>query len=422
MGKYHNAYLKMVGTPEDIYKEMVQETINSVFDNTTQLRTIKEQSHPFTSTYTEYEAWINSVSDISVNTNKNIVDFIRVMFKDINHKLNHRGQKYLYTPDGESENIYLCYDKMNSLTQVPDFKAVRCNNHLTWLDKDGNIITEPCYIGEEISSTNNQVTKDVTMPNRRLVCMMQGNSNTSSIKLNQRFILSHKQAFKITEMNVYSQDDYVSEDVTLYTFYIEWSTLLESDNLALNLANYYTSNYTLQIDQSDLSIAPSSIGQLTATTTLNGSATTVPLTWTSSNSQVVTIDQNGNYTIVGLSGTTCTITCTITGNEQVTDSITMNVASTPSTMKALIIAPNTLESIKINTTKSIYFGVYLNGVIQSDVVTYVASGANSTCYTITNVSGGIDVKCIKVSSTPLTIVFTSGTLTKTMTIGLVGLL
>ena len=166
MGKYYSAYLKTTGSPNETYKELVQETISSQWFNTTQLRTIKEQSYPFSTTYTEYEAWINSVSDISVNTNKNIVGFIRIMFKDINHPLNHRGQKYLYAPDGESENIYLCYDKMNNLTQVPDFKCVRCNNHLTWLDVNGNIVKEPCYIGEEITSTNNQVTKDATIPNR----------------------------------------------------------------------------------------------------------------------------------------------------------------------------------------------------------------------------------------------------------------
>ena len=66
--------------------------------------------------------------------------------------------------------------------------------------------------------------------------------------------------------------------------------------------------------------------------------------------------------------------------------------------------------------------MYLNGVLQADVVTVAPSGASSTCYTITNVSGGIDVKCVKVSSVPLTLTFTSGALTKTMTINLVGLL
>jgi hypothetical protein len=204
--------------------------------------------------------------------------------------------------------------------------------------------------------------------------------------------------------------------------YIEWDSVLNTDNTELLLADYYTSNYTLQIDQSDLSLVPSSTGQLTATTTLNGTITTVPLTWTSSNSQIATIDENGNYTIVGLSGTTCTITCTIKGNEQITDSISISVASTPSIDKVLIVTPNSIESIKKNVTKSIYFGVYLNGVIQSDVVTYVASGASSAYYTITNVSGGIDVKCLNASTTPLTLTFTSGTLTKVMTISLVGLL
>lgn len=411
-------------TPNDYYREIMQKTLEWQFDNTTQLRLIKEQSYPFTINpiYTEYEVWINSVSDITSNTNKNIVDFIRVFYKDIDHTLNHRGQKYLYAPDGVNENIYLCYDKMNALTQVPDFKCVRCNNHLTWLDSNGNILKEPCYIGEEITSTNNQITKDVTVPNRRIVCMVQGNPNTSTIKLNQRFILSHKQAFKITEMNVYSQDDYVSEDVTLYTFYIEWCTLLDSDNLALNLADYYTSNYTLQIDQSDLSLQPLSSGQLTAQVMLNGNPTTVPLTWTSSNPLVVTIDANGNYNIVGASGTSCTITCTVQGNTNVTDSITISVASVPVSNKVLTVMPNVIDSIKVNTSRQIYYGVYINDVKQSDIVTITYTGATSDCYSVVNITDGIEIKCLKMTPTLLNVTFTSGTLTKTLQIKLSGLL
>ena len=423
MDFYKNYLSNMVTNPSNTYKELVQETITSQFDNTTQLRTIKEQSYPFSNVYTEYEAWVNSVSDISVNTNKNIVDFIRVFYKDINHTLNHRGQKYLYSPVDESENTYLCYDKMNALTQVPDFKCVRCNNHLTWLDANGNIVKEPCYIGEEISSTNNQITKDATVPNRRLVCMVQGNTNTSTIKLNQRFILSHKQAFKITEMNVYSQDDYNTEDVTLYTFYIEWNTVSkELDNLELNIADYYTSNYTLQIDQSDLSLAPSSIGSLSATVTLNGNPVTIPLTWTSSNSQIATIDENGNYTIKGASGTTCTITCTIEGNTQVADSINISVANIPIIDKVLTVMPSEVSSIKITSSKQIYYGVYINGVKQSDIVTVTYSGATSDCYSKVDVTDGVEIKCLKTSSTPLQITFTSGSLTKTMSIKLTGIL
>lgn len=422
MDFYKNYLYNMSETPRESYTNLVQESINSQWINTTQLRTIKEQSYPFTEVYTEYEAWVDSVSDISVNTNKNIVDFISIMFKDIDHKLNHRGQKYLYKTDGESENVYICYDKMNALSQVSDFKCVRCNNSLTWLATDGSILKEPCYIGEELTSTNNQISKDVTVPNRRLVCMIQGNKNTKSINLNQRFILSHKQAFKITEMNIYSQDDYNSEVAPLFIFYIEWTTLLEEDNLELNIADYYNSDYTLEINQPNISTLPSSSGSLSATVELNGSVVNVPLTWASSNTQVATIDESGNYTIVGINGQTCTITCTMQNNEQVLDSITISVADTPSTDKVLTIMPSEVDSIKMNTSKQIYAKVYLNGIEQADVVSVALSGSPINCYSKVDITDGIEITCLKSSSTPLQLTFTSGSLTKTMTIKLVGLL
>ena len=252
--------------------------------------------------------------------------------------------------------------------------------------------------------------------------MCSSDLNTNEIMTNKRFLLSKSSAFKVTQVFKENLDNIEYEYSNMFTLYIEWDTVKDTDNKELLLADYYTSSYTLQIDQSDLSILPSSIGQLTAITTLNGSITTVPLTWSSSNTKVATIDQSGNYIIVGLSGTSCTITCTIQGNTTVSDSININVASAPSGDKVLIITPNAVDSIKVNSTKSIYYGVYLNGALQSDVITVTPSGASSTCYSITNVSGGIDVKCLKISSTPLTLTFTSGSLTKVMTINLVGLL
>lgn len=422
MGKYYNAYLKIAENPKEAYENLIQETIFSQWENTTQLRTIKEQAYPFSENYVEQEAWINSVSEISVNTNKNMSDFIEVMFKDINHPINHKGQKYLYAPKDESENVFICYDKMNPHTQVSSFKCIRCNNFLTWLDKSGNIIKEPCYIGEEITSTNNQITKDATIPNRRLICMIQGNSKTTDIKQNQRFILSHKQAFKITEMNVYSQDDINTEDVTLYSFYIEWSPLLNSDNLELNLADYYTSNYSLKINQSNLSLLPNSSGSLSATVELNGDVVNIPLKWISSDSQIIKIEDDGSYVVLGLDGQTCTITCTIQDNEQVSDFITIDINDIPISNKVLTILPNEVGNIKLNTSKQIYYGVYLNGVKQSDIVSVALGGLSSDYYSKVDITDGIEIKCLKTSPTPLQLTFTSGDLIKTMSIKLIGIL
>ena len=152
-----------------------------------------------------------------------------------------------------------------------------------------------------MTATNNGVTKDATIEQRRLICLIQGNDNTNEIKNNQRFLLSKSSAFKVTQVFKENLDKLTDSYANMFTMYIEWSSVIESDNTDLLLADYYTSNYTLQINQSDLSLSPSSTGQLTATVTLNGNPTTVPLTWSSSNSQVATIDQNGNYNMVGVS-------------------------------------------------------------------------------------------------------------------------
>lgn len=401
---------------EEYYRKYAQEWVDKYFYDSTLVRTIKEEKYPFNKEYVDYEVHMDTVSDVTVNTNKVIGNYLSLIFKDCSHKT-YRGQKFLY-----EDEPYLCYDITKDLSRIAKTQIIKCNNKIRWINSSGNIIEEPCFIGWEVTATNNNITKDSTVEQRRLVCLIQGNNNTNEIISNQRFLLSKTSAFKVTQVFKENLDNITDEYANMFTMYIEWSSVLKTDNVDLLLADYYTSTYTLQIDQSDLSLAPLSTGQLTATTTLNGSVTTVPLTWASSNTSVVKIDTDGSYEVVGLSDTTCTITCTITGNEQVTDSITINVASTPSTDKVLIITPNVVDSIKVNSTKSIYFGVYLNGVLQADVVTVTPSSANSTCYTITNVSGGIDVKCLKISSTPLTLTFTSGSLTKVMTINLVGLL
>ena len=401
---------------EDYYRTYAQEWINKYFYDTDLIRTIKEEKYPFNKEYMDYEVHVDTVSDVTVNTNKVVGNYLALIFKDCDHKT-YRGQKFIY-----EEEPYLCYDITKDLSRVAKAQIIKCNNKIRWINSSGATIEEPCFIGFEMTATNNNVTKDSTVEQRRLVCLVQGNANTNEIITNQRFLLSKTSAFKVTQVFKENLDNISDEYSNLFTMYIEWNSVLNTDNKDLLLADYYTSNYTLQIDQSDLSLLPSSIGQLTATTTLNGNITTVPLTWASSNSQVATIDQNGNYAVVGLSGTTCTITCTVQGNKTVSDSINISVASVPLGDKALIITPNAVDSIKVNSTKSIYYGVYLNGVLQADVVTVTPSGASSTCYSITNVSGGIDVKCLKISSTPLTLTFTSGSLTKVMTINLVGLL
>ena len=84
--------------------------------------------------------------------------------------------------------------------------------------------------------------------------------------------------------------------------------------------------------------------------------------------------------------------------------------------------PSVVESIKVNTSKQIYYGVYINDAKQSDIVTISYTGATSDCYSVVNITDGIEIKCLKITPTLLNVTFTNETLTKTLQIKLSGLL
>lgn len=235
--KYNSYINKISESPSDSYRDLIQETIKAQWDNTTQLSLIKEENYPFNQEYIEYEALISTISDVTINTEKIIGDYINILFKDCDHIQNYKGQKYLYNND-----TYLCYDKMNKLTQVSDFKCIRCNNVMNWIDRENkDICTEPIFLGYEVSSTNNQISKEGTIGNSRLIIFCQANEKTKSISLNQRFIFQHKSVFKVEEINNYNQESGTNGDVTFLKFHMVKDTINpQIDNVELNLADYNT--------------------------------------------------------------------------------------------------------------------------------------------------------------------------------------
>lgn len=405
-------------SPRQYHHDYLQATIDTFFRDNTQIRVVKEQSYPFTDTYTEYEAYVDSVADATVAYQKEQTDFIEIMFKDIDHTPNVRGQKYLYAPDEENYQTYLCYSRINQLTQTADFKCVRCNNYIKWINSSGQIVQEPIYLGYELSSTNNQTNNDGTVPQRRLVVYMQGNDNTKEIILNQRFMLSHKRVFKVTEINDYAMADTNTGDVTMIGMYIEWSALLPSDNTDLNICSYGDANYSMSVSPSSLNLANGSTGVLTGTVTYNSNTITMPLTWLSSDTNVVTIDSNGNYKIVGSTGDTAVITCTA-NSINLSTTVSVTVVATPVVVDKILITP-TITSLTQYSSQA-FTCTTTNGEIVLCSATY--SGSNNSDYTLTSTSSGYTLINNSGIGTTLTLTFTSGSLTPVvMAISLVGLL
>ena len=415
---------KIVQTPKEYYQGLVQATINDQWINTTQLFTIKEQSAlPFVDEYTEYEAWVDVISDNLVNTSKVYSDFVKVLFKDIDHKQNYKGQYYKINLDGEHEEYYICYDKMNRLSQVSDFNCVRCNNVLTWVDEYGKILTMPCYLGTDISSTNNLVSKDGIVPNTRLIILVQANEYTMSIVKNQRFMFQHSTAFKVEEVNNYMQEQETNGQVTCVKIYVDYSAILPSDNKELNICDYYKTNYTLTIDQNDIEQTNGFSGQLTATVKDGNDVIDVPLKWSTSNSDVVEIDEQGNYQVIGEIGSMGQITCSMADNESIYDTITIKIVEDYLPEKKIIINPNNI--IELNQGQVIDFtcGVYIEGEKQDDIVTCIPSGADVYSYTLAETLDGYKLTVRQESDNDLVLTFSAdGCDDVVMTIELLGLL
>ncbi len=421
---WYEIYLNNVAqTPKESWKSTLQESIKSSWEDTTQLRTIKEQSYPFSDNYTEYECWVDTVSDISVNTNKSINNFISVLFKDCDHILNHRGQKYLYKLDGVNESTFLCYDRMNELSQTADTKLIMCNNRIKAIDKStGEIWEEPVYVGFDFSSTNEQINKKGTISNGRLVCMAQYNNNTKKIKTNQRFILSHKTAFSVEQLNLFNLENTNDSEPTMLMMDIKWSTVIPTDDLVNNLASVGVDEYTIDIVQDNIEQVKGYKGQLSALVKLNGQTITdKTVVWKSSNPTSISIDKNGNYELLGDVGTNSIITCELSDNADISDSISIKIVSNYLGEKIIRVSPIVSELIQ-GQIQDFACGVYINETKQSDIVKCTPNFVDNNIYVLTETIDGYKVEVLKSSNTNLILTFSSGSITPIiMNISLAGL-
>ena len=87
-------YIKNIAqTPKENWQNLHQATLDDMWNDTTQIYKIKEQNAlPFTDEYTEYEAWLSTVSDDLINYSKVYSDFVRLFYRDLNHKQNYKDE------------------------------------------------------------------------------------------------------------------------------------------------------------------------------------------------------------------------------------------------------------------------------------------------------------------------------------------
>lgn len=396
---YVNNYAE---SPNDSWRNLQQATITSLFEDTTIKRTILEEKVPFNQEYQEIEAWVGTVTDSTTNTEKDSNDYRSLYFEDCTHDVG-RGLYYQY-----DNNYWLVYDSSTDLESISNVKIRRCNNRLKWIDRDsGQLFDYPCIIEYTLSATQPNVTADITTIGGRVSIIVQGNEKTRKIKKNTRFIFG-EQAYKFNNWNNYMMSDYDAKTATLLFMDFTVDNVQPTDDLENGIADSAGYKYEVKILEEDFSQVKGFTGKLNAIVILNGQEVERNIIWKSEDENIISIDNEGNYTLVGENGQSCKIYACIE-NSNVCSFITIEIEEEIIEKSDIVIDPLITEIPHLQV-EIISANLYKNGVKQDDKVECIPSGLDNSYYYIVDMGNNqFKIANNKISKDiPLTLTFRCG--------------
>ena len=326
--------------PNDYFRDQQQAAIDQQWDCTSARYTIKEQSDFGSDVYNDIEVWIDYVVGLGNRGTTNGDDFRQLLFRDINYQVR-RGLYYQF--DG---NYWITYfsDEYASLSK--DAGVRRCNNVMRIVDpENGSIFSIPCVVDYDMTSPSQQVSSYIITPNNHATIMVQGNADTLRLfKLNTRYILGGR-PFKLLAYQNALIDQSIASTPTLLYLDLYLDEIHAQDDIENQLAYNGSYQYTIDIDSTDMELTNGTTGTLTASIALNGEEVNREVVWKSASSNIVSIDEEGNYQVVGSNGQSSVITAILLGNPLVEDSIQISVVDDNLIVPKILIEP-TFDSVR----------------------------------------------------------------------------
>ena len=314
----------LVQDPNDLYRDLNQAFIDEQWENTSARYTIFQQDldengNFVKDSFSEIEVWLNYVVGQGTSM-RNGHDFVQISFRDIN-QFTIRGRYYKF-----ENNYWLTTfdDEHDSLAK--NIIARRCNNALRIIDpENGAIFNAPCVVDYDMSSPSSQVSRYIITPNNHAVVIVQGNEDTRRLfKLNTRYILGGR-PFKLYGYQNAIYNSVTAQESTLLYLDLYLDEIHAKDDLEKGVAYNGDYNYTIKINSADMTLSANATGVLTADVMLNGNEVDRKVGWGTSNPDVVTIDQNGKYNVVGKVGQNADIIATLDGNSDVNSTVTITI-------------------------------------------------------------------------------------------------
>jgi hypothetical protein len=350
-------------------------------------------------------------------------DFKVLLFKSMSHSVQ-LGRLYYF-----DSNYWITVFTSAIKSYIPSVVVRRCNNTLRWLDIDGAYHSTPCVIEYDIKENNNYSTNAsaVVLPAGRIEVTAQYNTYSNQIKPNQRFLFGNPVNWVsyrvlgggINNYNLLQTESLTSSGLLRFSMEI-YQENDSNDDLILGVAGSAGSVYTIEINQSILSIGVGQTSQLSAIVKLNGSVVSRNVVWSSSATTKATVSTTGLVT--GIASGSATITCTLDGNSAVTDTCPTTVSASASDVYDVRISPNTNYVLEGNTQSYTVY-LYKNDVVQANTftITLLSNAVPTDNYNFVSSTNGFTIQNIeKYPAESLIVRCVSGSYSKDMTITLRG--
>ena len=349
--------------------------------------------------FSEIEVWLNYVVGQGTSM-RNGHDFVQISFRDIN-QFTIRGRYYKF-----ENNYWLTTfnDEYDSLAK--SIVARRCNNVLRIVDPlNGAVFSAPCAVDYDMSSPSSQVSRYIITPNNHAVVIVQGNEDTRRLfKINTRYILGGR-PFKLYAYQNAIYGNATAQDSTLLYLDLYLDEIHDKDDLVNSIADNGTYDYEVKINSTDMTLSSESTGVLTADVMLNGEEVDRTIAWATSNPDVVTIDQNGRYNVIGEVGQNTDIIATLDGNSDVNDVITITIGE--QVVEPRIYLNPTFDTIREYQTIEFDVGVSIGGSeIKPETIMVGLDTRAKNYLAVKQTASGWALTCNKRSPAPLTMTIT----------------
>lgn len=385
-------------SPKKKYEELQQAFVDEAWDNSAVVHTVKEQHGIGSHHFKDIEVWVDTpVSDVTSGL-KDSNDFLKFIFKDIKHEVT-RGLMYWFDNNYWIVNNYSPYSGL-----VQQCGVRRCNNRLKIVDPtNGKVQSIPCCVDYDMASPSTQINRYVITPNNHAVVIVQGNDLTARLfTINSRFILSGRPFKLYAFQNAVEQNELKQQSTLLYLeLYLD--EIRDGDDLINSVANNGTYNYEIQINSNNVDTAVGANGKLYASVMLNGEEVERKVRWTTNDSSIIEVDENGCYMVKKATDAYITVTACLDGNEDVKDSIELKIKTEPVEETYLTILPF-ITKIRQFETLTINPVVYYGGIRYDSFDDMKIEVVNDTDNYV--VLSGKELTALKISPQPITIKIT----------------